>query len=280
MICTANRNGASSSRYITARREEVHDQEQRGVHGVAHHEHPDRRARSRSARTPRRRRCRAAPSCPPGPTGSVPSARRRLQQLLLRPDRVLARGERQLVVARERERAGGARLDAEAAHDAAQVVDLVVLRVPLPRAGRVLGVVVLPLDPDRVGRARERAELAADALLEAVLVPVQPVAADVRALGDRRDLLRILLGVVGAERLLEDRAPCPWRSPTAASQDGPAGSRRCGRSRRHLLALARGCEQRGDQRQQRHDRQHDRAADQDRPRRARSWSGQHDDERR
>src|SRR5437867_1662091 len=94
-----------------------------------------------------------------------PERGRRLEQPLLRPDRVLARRERHVVVARERERSSGTRLDAEAAHDAPQVVDLIVLRVPLPRRDRVLRIVVGALDPDRVGGARERAELAADALL-------------------------------------------------------------------------------------------------------------------
>src|SRR4029453_425574 len=108
-----------------------------------------------------------------------PERRRWVEELLLGGDGLLARAERHLVRAGERERARRTRLDAQAAHDAAEVVDLVVLREPLPGAHRVLGVVVRALDPDRIGRARERAQLATDALLQAVVVPVQQMAADV-----------------------------------------------------------------------------------------------------
>src|SRR5204863_362750 len=80
------------------------------------------------------------------------------------------------------------------------------LRVPLSRTHRLVGIVVLPLDPDRICWARVGAELAPDALLEPVLVAVQAMPPGVRAFRRRRDLLRALLGVVGAERLLEDGA--------------------------------------------------------------------------
>ena len=143
--------------------------------------------------------------------------RRGLKEHLLGPDRVLARRERHLVIAGQRQGACRAGLHAEAAHDAAQVVDLVVLRVPLPRADRRCRIVVLALDPDRVGRARVGAQLAPDALLQAVVVPVEAVAADVRALRRGHDLLRVLLGVVAPEGLLEDRPH--------ALDDGPHGRR-------------------------------------------------------
>src|SRR6266516_2109061 len=97
-------------------------------------------------------------------------------------------------------------------------------------------IVVGPLDPDGVGRAGEGAELAADALLEAVLVLVQQVPADVRPFGRRRDLLRPLLGVVLAERLLEHgrhalrdgahRAPEVPLSGTPLAHGDASGARR------------------------------------------------------
>src|SRR5207247_9623472 len=114
--------------------------------------------------------------------------------------------EGHLVVAGEREGPCGTGLDAETAHDAAQVVDLVVLRVPLAWTHRLVGIVVFPLDPDRIRRARVGAELAPDALLEPVPVAVHEMPPGVRALRWRRDLLGLLLGVIGTERLLEDAA--------------------------------------------------------------------------
>src|SRR5689334_19471276 len=95
----------------------------------------------------------------------------RRQQLLLLVDQPAAVAVRELVLVRHRQRAGRARLDAQPAEDAPQVVDLVDAAVPL--AGRVPLVVgvVGPLDVDRVGGAGPGAQLAADALLQAVRVP-------------------------------------------------------------------------------------------------------------
>ena len=64
-------------------------------------------------------------------------------------------------------------LDAHAAEDAAQVVDLVDATVTL--AGRILGAenVGGRLDVDGVGRAGPGAQLAPDALLQAVVVAVK-----------------------------------------------------------------------------------------------------------
>src|SRR5690606_10892854 len=90
--------------------------------------------------------------------------------------------------------AGRARLDAQSATDAPQVVDLV--DAPVPFAGRVplfVGVVGA-LDVDRVGRARPRAQFTADALLESVRIPVELVASVVAGCGGSL-LFRILLGV-------------------------------------------------------------------------------------
>src|SRR5205823_1656415 len=97
-------------------------------------------------------------------------------------------------------------------------VDLVVLRVPLPRRHRVLRVVLRAFHVDRVGGAGERAELTPDAFLEPVLVAVQQVPPHVRARRRRHDLLRVLLGDVATEDLAErDGEPTrdPDRKPVA-----------------------------------------------------------------
>src|SRR5205085_6587190 len=158
---------------------------------------------------------------------------RRLQQLVLGVDRVLARGPRHLVRRGQRERARRTRLHAETAHDAAQVVDLVVLRVPLAGRDAMLLGVLRALDVDRVGRTRERAELAADALLQAVLVLVEQMAADVRSRRRLHDPLRVLLGDVAAEGLLERHA----EAAREASEDAAAGLRLRGRGARGRLGL-------------------------------------------
>ena len=150
---------------------------------------------------------------------------------------VLAGVVGELVVVGHRQRPGRARLDAQPAEDAPQVVDLIDGAVPLTGGVLVLGGVVRALDEDRVRGARPGAQLAADALLQAVgpaveLVP--PVEAR------HRDLLLALLGVTLGEGLAEDRVerdaePGPlicerghqasvlsasrWASTTSASSD-------------------------------------------------------------
>src|SRR6202042_11448 len=83
----------------------------------------------------------------------------------------------ELVLVGHRQRPGRARLDAQAAQDAAGVVDLVDAAVALARGVALLLGVVRALHVDRVGRAGPRAQLAADALLQPVRVPVELVAA-------------------------------------------------------------------------------------------------------
>src|SRR6201999_2143336 len=90
------------------------------------------------------------------------------EQLLLGPDQLFPVVVRELVLVGHRERPRGARLDAESAQDAAQVVDLVDVPVPLPGREALLGRVVPALDVDRVGGAGPGAQLAADALFSAV----------------------------------------------------------------------------------------------------------------
>src|SRR6185295_19768586 len=75
------------------------------------------------------------------------------------------------------DRLGRAGLDTQVAVDAAQVVDLVDEAVALTRRHRRVGRVVGPAHVDAARRAHARAELAPDALLHPVLVPVQDVTA-------------------------------------------------------------------------------------------------------
>src|SRR6478736_260722 len=101
------------------------------------------------------------------------AGQQRGQQHVLGVDQPLPVVVGQLVLVRHGEGPGRAGLDAQAAADAAQVVDLVVLAVPLTRREALLFGVVAALHEDRVGRAGPRAQLAADTLLQAVRVPVQ-----------------------------------------------------------------------------------------------------------
>src|SRR5690606_21819097 len=98
----------------------------------------------------------------------------------------------ELVEVDHRQGAGRASLHAQAAADAAQVVDLVVLAVPLARGvARLLGVVAA-LDVDGVRGACPRAQLTTDALLQPVRMPVELVTAGITRRG-RRPGLRVLL---------------------------------------------------------------------------------------
>ena len=129
----------------------------------------------------------------------------RRDQLLLGPDQAFPAVVGQLVVVGHGQRPGRARLDAQPAQDAAQVVDLVDAAVPL--AGRVplLRRVVGALDVDRVRRAGPGAQLAADALLQPVRPPVELVPAVEPGRG-RPLLLGVLDGVDLPEHLPEGDA--------------------------------------------------------------------------
>src|SRR2546422_508333 len=115
--------------------------------------------------------CTAARKCASSTTYRTASAKQFVTSKSAACTAFLARIVGQLVLVGHRERAGGARFDAQPAKNASQVVDLIVDRVPLagrePRIGRVLGA----LNVDGVGGTGPRAKLAADALLEPVLVP-------------------------------------------------------------------------------------------------------------
>src|SRR5262249_20366373 len=77
----------------------------------------------------------------------------RRQQLLLGPDQVLPAVVRDLVIVGHGQRAGRAGLHAQAAEDAAQVVDLINDAVALARGVALLRRVVRALHVDGVGRA-------------------------------------------------------------------------------------------------------------------------------
>src|SRR5882757_8549017 len=87
--------------------------------------------------------------------------KQRDKELFLRPDQLFPVVIRELVLVGHRERPGGTRLDAQAAQDAAQVVDLVDVPVPLARREALLWCVVPALHVDRVGGAGPGAQLAA-----------------------------------------------------------------------------------------------------------------------
>src|SRR3569833_3374484 len=109
----------------------------------------------------------------------------RREQHLLGVDEVLAAVVGQLVLVGHCECSGRVRLDAQAAQDAAQVVDLVGPAVALTRGEpRLLGVVGA-LHVDRVRGAGPRAQLAAHALLQ----PVGPAVELVTAVETRRGWL-------------------------------------------------------------------------------------------
>ena len=147
------------------------------------------------------------------------------QQPVLGVDHLLPGHVGQLEVIRHGQGACRAGLDAQPAQDAAQVIDLVHLAVPLAGAEALVLGVVGALDVDRVGGAGPGAQLTADALLQAVRPAVQLVASvEARC----RDLLLALLGVALGEGLAEDGSegnpePCPrvedahyFSSPTSA----------------------------------------------------------------
>jgi len=102
----------------------------------------------------------------------------------------------QLEARAERDRLGRARLGAVAAVDAAHEVDLVPLGISLPGRDRILRIVLGREDVDAPHRTRGGAQLAPDASLEPVVVPVQ----DVPPSMTRRHRL-LLLRILNRDRL-------------------------------------------------------------------------------
>src|SRR5919108_525895 len=121
------------------------------------------------------------------------------EQHVLRVDQVVARILRELVLGFQGDRVERTRDLAVAAEDAAAQVDLVDAGIPLTRRDAVRGGVLGRDDPDAVRRAGGSAQRAADALLQAVRVAPEPVAAAETWI-DGTLLLRVLL----RDRLLEN----------------------------------------------------------------------------
>ena len=136
------------------------------------------------------------PRLTPGPAVVVD------QQLSLGVDGVLATREGELEQLRLGDRLRRARLDAEVAVDAPQVVDLVHEAVTLARRHRRVGRVVGAAHVDALRRAHAGAQLAADALLHAVLVAIEDVTA-VEPHRLRTLLVRVPLGHLGPPHLAD-----------------------------------------------------------------------------
>src|SRR4029453_16187164 len=133
------------------------------------------------------------------PVGNRHALDRLGEQHVLRVDQVVARVLGDLEFLLERDRVERARELAVAAEDAAREVDLV--NAPVAPTGRnaIVGGVLCRDDANAVGRAGSRAQRAADALLEPVLVSPEPVP-PAEARGEGALVLRVLL----RDRLLED----------------------------------------------------------------------------
>src|SRR3954470_20737416 len=192
MICTANRNGASSAAYRIARLIITTASSRAACTALRTNRMPSAARTMIGARIQKMTTSGLALVGSPGARRERPrvvvalvvaelhrvrrllhAGQQRREQVGLLVDEVRAVVVRQLVLVGHRERPGRARLDAQAAQDAAQVVDLVDGGVALARREPAGVGVVSALDVDGVGRAGPRAQLAADALLEPVRVPVQ-----------------------------------------------------------------------------------------------------------
>src|SRR5207248_8381526 len=123
---------------------------------------------------------------------------RRREQHVLRVDLIVAGVLGDLEFVTERDRVERACKLAVAAENAAAHVDLVDARVALARGDAVVRGVLCGDDADAVRRTSRRAQRAADALLETVLVPPQSVP-PAEAWIDRA----LVLGVLLRQRLLE-----------------------------------------------------------------------------
>src|SRR5579872_647236 len=140
------------------------------------------------------------------------------QQFVLAVDEPLAGEVGQIETRREHDGIGGARFLAPAAEDAAQHVDLVAIAEALARRGGMRWIILRPDHGDRVGRTGDRAQLAADAALQAVIVLAQLVNA-AESLGVRERLARIIDRRFLAEEVLERGAHA--RDETADGAEQP-----------------------------------------------------------
>src|SRR2546428_11030082 len=127
------------------------------------------------------------------PRGVAQTGRERLEQVLLDGDELIGVIVGQVVAGAHSDGIVGAGFLAHATVDTAQQIDLVPLGISLAGRDAVLRGVLRRLDHDAAHRAGHGAQLTAHALLEAVRVAVQDVAAPV-ARRDRLLLLRVLDG--------------------------------------------------------------------------------------
>src|SRR5262249_31563773 len=140
-------------------------------------------------------------------------------QLSLGVDGVFPVGERELEQLRFRNGLSRAGLDTEVAVNAAQEVDLVDKPVALSWRNGGIGWVVRSAHIDATGRAHAGAELATNALLHAVLVAVEDVAA-VDALRLGAFVLRVEVGDLRFRRLLTgDQKTLEKRNKSALAEE-------------------------------------------------------------
>src|SRR3954451_16104250 len=149
------------------------------------------------------------------------------EEHLLGEDQVGAVVVGHLVVVAHRDRVERARDLAVAAEDAARQVDLVDGGVALARADAVGGVVLRGDDADAVGRARGRAQRAADALLQPGVLEAMELVAPAEARVDGH----LLLGILDRLRLLDEALerrlqPAQRLAERAVGVAGHAGRRR------------------------------------------------------
>lgn len=132
------------------------------------------------------------------------------QELRPRVDGILTIVHRHLEELRHRYRLGRTGLDAETAEDAAEHVDLVDEAVALAWTHWSIGRIVRTADVDAPSRADPRTQLATDALLHPVGVPVENVS-PVESLWLDALLLRVLHGHAGLAHLPQRDGKPPER---------------------------------------------------------------------
>lgn len=129
------------------------------------------------------------------------------QQLLLAINQIRRVERGQLKSMPMRDRIRGARLYAVSAENAAVVVNVVNLSVPLGAADAVLGSILCRLNVNAIRRAIRRTEETRDTLFQAILVALEDVHAAIPFLEprspERPRAVRIVLHNRGLEHLLE-----------------------------------------------------------------------------
>src|SRR4051812_22966060 len=157
------------------------------------------------------------------------------EEHLLGEDQVGAVVVGHLVVVAHRDRVERARDLAVAAENAPRQVDLVDGGIALARADAVGGRVLGGDDADAVGRARRRAQRAADALLQPGVLEAMQLVAPAEARVDRH----LLLGVLDRLRLLDEALERRLQPAQRLGEGARAGAGGAGRRRaQHLDDVA------------------------------------------